>query len=47
MKTNTGGIVKGHKKGGAWCNESTSRERPKSALYLRLKIVKAGTLWAL
>ena len=26
---------------------STSRERPKSALYLRLKIVKGGTLWVL
>ena len=25
----------------------TRRERPKSALYLRLKIVKWGTLWAL
>ena len=25
----------------------TSRERPKSALYLRLKIVKGGTLWVL
>ena len=25
----------------------TSRERPKSALYLGLKIVKGGTLWVL
>ena len=25
--------------------QKTSRERPKSALYIRLKIVKGGTLW--
>ena len=47
-KSHTSDCRKTDHPGQSLCNEEeTSRERLKSALYLRLKIVKRVTLWAL